>query len=97
MDTHQKRGRASSDLPRVAGPATEADPRSGCCWRGEHFLNALKAMITRQLFLLHSLLVTWRATLVAGGIFWLLGIMLLGQVVETLLVLILRRGVEWMW
>ncbi len=73
------------------------DPRSQCCWRGGVFFNAIKAMVTRQMFLLHAILVVWRAASVGGAKYWILLVFSVGQIAEAMVVLILRQGHEWKW
>ena len=76
---------------------TRSDPHEGCCWQGETFINALKAMITRLIFLLHSMVVVWRVTEVAGDLFWLFAIPYLALIIEAMIVLLFRRAKEWKW
>ena len=76
---------------------TGTDPREGCCWQGEAFMNALKAMITRLIFLFHSMIVVWRVTEVKGDLFWLFSIPYLALIVEAMIVLLFRRVKEWKW
>ncbi len=73
------------------------DPRERCCWEGQAFVDALKAMVTRQMFLLHALVVLWRTTEVAGDIYWLLTLPYTALIVEALVVLLYRRAKEWKW
>ena len=76
---------------------TRGDPRETCCWQGEAFVNALKAMITRLIFLLHSMVVVWRVTEVEGDLFWLFAIPYLALIIEAMIVLLFRRAKEWKW
>ena len=64
---------------------TRRDPRETCCWQGEAFVNALKAMITRLIFLLHSMVVVWRVTEVEGDLFWLFAIPYLALIIEAMI------------
>jgi hypothetical protein len=71
--------------------------RSKCCWNGKYFFDALKATVTRQLFLFHAILGVWQVTLVTTPYYWLMALTFLGLIIETLVVLCKRRGQEWNW
>lgn len=68
-----------------------------CCIGGKAFFDALKAMITRLLFILHSLIAIWRVTITTGQLYWLMCIVFSLLIVETGIVLFIRRGHEWKW
>ena len=98
----KKKKKTSNDDPKqtkadIKIDQTSKDPRDGCCWQGEAFVNALKAMITRQMFLLHAMVVLWRATEVKGDLFWLFAIPYLALIIEAMIVLLYRRAKEWKW
>ena len=77
--------------------AKPQDPRGRCCYGGSAFFNALKAMTTRLVFLLHAIVVTWRASLVHSERIWYLGVAYASLVLETIIVLAVRKGQEWKW
>ena len=73
------------------------DPRQGCCHGGAAFCDALKAMVTRLMFLLHTVIVTWRASCEHGVNLWYIAISYSLLLVETAVVLVIRKGKEWKW
>ena len=75
----------------------KSEENQGCCHDGDAFCNALKAMVTRLMFLLHTMIVTWRATVEHGVSLWYIAIAYSLFLVETIAVLIVRRGKEWKW
>nr|XP_006813184.1 PREDICTED: transmembrane protein 26-like [Saccoglossus kowalevskii] len=57
-----------------------------------------KALVTRSMFAIHSIVAIWRVTHVMGdALYWLLSIALLGLGVETMVTMIRNRGEEWTW
>ena len=89
-DTGNNKSEENLEKPRK-------DPRETCCWQGEAFVNALKAMITQLIFLLHSMVVVWRVTEVEGDLFWLFAIPYMALIIEAMIVLLFRRAKEWKW
>ena len=73
------------------------DPREGCCWEGKYFFDAFKAILVRQMFIVHAILAVWRVTTVTNTIYWLLCVSLVLLLVETGVILLKRRGQEWSW
>ena len=71
--------------------------KAPCCHEGTAFFDALKAMVSRFLFLLHTLMVIWRVVEIMGSIQWSFCISLIGLLAETVVVLVLRKGHEWKW
>ena len=76
---------------------SKKDPRDGCCWEGQHFFDAFKAIFTRLLFSLHAILAIWQVTRLVGRRYWWLSVSYAGLLIETFVVLLKRRGQEWRW
>ena len=95
------RGRRKSSAVRKTGPSKETkgltNPRERCCFGGQSFFDALKAMITRFLFLIHASIAVWRVSYVAGTDYWWLSLAFVGLLVETIIVLAVKKGHEWKW
>lgn len=75
----------------------KSNPRQQCCWEGQYFFDALKAIGTRIIFLAHAFLAVWRVTLVSHLGYWLFSLSFIGMLVETIVILLKRRGQEWSW
>ena len=73
------------------------DPRRGCCWEGKYFFDAFKAIIVRQMFMIHVILAIWRVTVVTSEMYWLFCTSLVTLLIETGVILLKRRGQEWSW
>ena len=74
------------------------DPREKCCYGGGRFLHALKAMVTRMLFLAHSIICVWRVSeRLPEPFWWLLTITFIALIIEALFVLLYNHGKEWKW
>ena len=80
---------------RMPEPDYSDEKKEGCCQNA--CVNAIKAMITRALFLLHSLMAIWRVTVVTAAMYWLLTLSFVGLLTETIVVIISRKGQEWRW
>lgn len=59
--------------------------------------SAAKVVITRVLYLLHVLFTIWRVTEVLGNIFWVMAAMTLTFLIDTVVVIVWRKGKEWTW
>lgn len=81
--------------PNEQDASERHDPRNKCCWNGGRFFDALKAIVTRQLFLLHALLAIWRVTLAMHTLYWLLCCLFFMMICETFMVLIINHAKEW--
>ena len=68
-----------------------------CCFGGKKFFDALKCIVVRQMFLLHALLTVWRVTVVKSDVYWALGVSFILMIVESFIVLGIRRAKEWKW
>ena len=77
-----------------------------CRWHcgSDALLSAIKALVTRLIFLTHALVALWRTAYVFGGDRWLLvtpnwllPIPHCLLVVETIVVMAYKRGEEWRW
>jgi hypothetical protein len=88
---------SSVEVWRSMDTRQSADRRQGCCWDGKYFFDALKAIVTRLMFLAHALLAVWRLVQTTGNVFWLFAVSYVGLLVETVVILFKRRGQEWSW
>ena len=81
-----------------AADGGKRDPRNGCCHGGDRFVHGLKAMITRMIFLAHSMVTVWRVTIrLPDLMWWLLSIPFGALIVESLYVMLAKHGKEWKW
>ena len=68
-----------------------------CCLQQIKGCAILIFFLFRQLFLVHSMVAIYRVTYVLDESYWYLAFTLLGLIIETVVVLIYRRGREWNW
>ena len=62
------------------------------------FFNIIKAILVRIVLLIHSLLAIWRVVNIAGNLhFWYLAIADGAFLIEGLVTIIARRGIEYKW
>ena len=58
---------------------------------------ALLIVISRLLYTLHVLLTIWRVTAVLGTNFWYMACWIMTFLVESIVVIVFRKGKEWTW
>ena len=76
--------------------------KTGYCWKLSkhftHFASITRALLVRLVFTLHALACIIVVQRFNDGIhFWFLNLSLSGLFMESLVVIIRRRGQEWMW
>ena len=59
--------------------------------------DASKVVITRVLYLLHTLLTIWRVAEVLGDRFWAMAALTATFIVDMLFIIVKRKGREWTW
>ena len=61
-------------------------------------LAPIKAVIVRLTFVIHSLVAVYRVVAAyENELFWLLSLLLIGLLIETVITLVKRSGKEWTW
>ena len=65
--------------------------------RRRRYCTIFKAVLTRLLFLAHSLVAVWRAAEVAGMVWWALLVPLAGLLIEGGITICVRKGKEYRW
>ena len=75
-----------------------SDPRQRCCHKGRSFMNAIKAMMSRLVFLLHAtIMLVYIISVDSLQAYIMIGLVYALLVTEALVILLVRRGQEWKW
>ena len=61
------------------------------------FINSLKVLLTRLMYLAHAFITVWRVTEVIGYWYWTVALWLISLFIETGIVVFKRGGKEWKW